>query len=111
VAESLLALILGMALVTYLPRLLPLWLLSSRRLPPLLIRWLELIPPAVLAALLAPGLLLDKENGAYFLHLGLDNTFLAAAFPTMLAAWFTRSFFGAVAAGMVSVALLRQFSG
>ena len=33
--------ILGMGLVTYLPRLLPIWLLSARRLPPALVAWLS----------------------------------------------------------------------
>ena len=49
-----LLLILGMALVTYIPRVAPLLLLSSRQLNPHLMRWLEMVPPAVLAALLAP---------------------------------------------------------
>ena len=102
-------LIAGMALVTYIPRLLPLWLLSSRPLPPLLVRWLGLVPPAVLAALLAPELLLAQHNGAPALNLGAGNVFLGAALPAALVAWRTRSFFGTVAVGMGSVALLRHF--
>lgn len=108
--SSIILLILGMAVVTYLPRVLPLWLLSSRRLPPLFIRWLELIPPAVLAALLAPGLLLGKDaSGAYFLNIGPNNVFLIAAIPTIVTGLITRSFFGTVAVGMLSVALIRAF--
>lgn len=102
-------LIAGMALVTYIPRLLPLWLLSSRPLPPLLVRWLGLIPPAVLAALLAPELLLTKQPDGLALSLGPDNVFLWAALPSALVAWRTGSFFGTVAVGMGSVALLRYF--
>ncbi len=97
----------GMALVTYVPRALPLLLLSSRTLPPVVIRWLELIPPAVLAALLLPQLLLGKENGLPFLDISLGNTFLLAAIPTALTGYFTRSFFGTVAVGMLCVAALR----
>lgn len=104
---DMLLLVAGMALVTYVPRALPLILLSSRKLPPVAARWLELIPPAVLAALLLPQLLLGKENGVPFLDISLNNTFLLAAVPTALTGFFTRSFFGTVAVGMACVAALR----
>lgn len=45
--------IVGMALVTYLPRALPILFMSSRTLPRLLEVWLSYIPPAVLAALVS----------------------------------------------------------
>lgn len=103
-------LILGMALVTYIPRAFPLMLLSSRSLNPVIERWLRLIPPAVLAALLAPELLLKHgENGAS-LNISLDNILLLAALPSFLVAWFTRSFFGTVITGMAAVALGRYIS-
>lgn len=50
-----LLLIVGMALVTYLPRLLPLISLSERPLPPWLKRFLLYIPYAALGALIVPG--------------------------------------------------------
>lgn len=100
-------LILGMAVVTYLPRALPLVLLSSRALNPLIERWLRLIPPAVLAALLAPELLLDKDADGVRLFVSPDNVLLLAAIPSFLVAWFTRSFFGTVITGMGAVALGR----
>lgn len=105
-----LLLILGMAVVTYVPRAAPLMLLSSRNLNPLLMRWLEMVPPAVLAALLAPELLLRSEpGGAKVLFLSTDNIFLLAAVPTVIAGWLTKSFFGTVAVGMGTVALIRYF--
>lgn len=107
--SSQVALIAGMTVVTYLPRLLPLWLLSSRNLHPAFMRWLEMVPPAVLAALLAPSLLLHKSaDGSEEIFLGLDNVFLLASIPTFLAAWKTKSFSGTVTVGMGTVALLRQ---
>jgi branched-subunit amino acid transport protein len=103
-----LILIAGMTAVTAIPRVLPLLLLSSRRLHPGLMRWLEMIPPAVLAALLAPALFLQKTaGGGDSLWISPGNTFLLAAVPTFLVAWKSGSFFGTVAAGMGSVALLR----
>lgn len=99
-----------MALVTYIPRVAPLMLLSSRNLNPLLMRWLEMVPPAVLAALLAPGLLLQTgAEGGKALFFSLENIFLLAAVPTCIAGWLSRSFFGTVAVGMGTVALLRYF--
>ena len=106
--EAQIALIAGMTAVTYIPRFLPLWLLSSRSLHPGLMRWLEMIPPAVLSALLAPALFLQKDTtGAESLFLSLDNIFLLAAVPSFLTAWKSKSFLGTVAVGMGSVALLR----
>ena len=103
-------LILGMAVVTYIPRMAPLMLLSSRSLNPLLMRWLEMIPPAVLAALLAPGLFLQNgPDDARMLFFSLDNVFLLAAIPTCIAGWLMRSFFGTVAVGMAAVAALRYY--
>jgi branched-subunit amino acid transport protein len=51
-------LIILMALVTYLPRVLPMLLLSRRTLPRAAVLWLSYVPVAVLAALLAPASLL-----------------------------------------------------
>lgn len=103
-----LLLIVGMAVVTYIPRIAPLMLLSTRDLSPALMRWLEMVPPAVLAALLAPELLLEPSpDGGKTLFLSLDNVFLLAAAPTLLTGWISGSFFGTVAVGMASVALLR----
>jgi len=105
-------LIIGMAVVTYIPRMAPLFFLSSRELNPTLARWLEMIPPAVLSAMLMPGLLLHKNGaGGMSIFLNQDNVFLLAAVPTFLAGWLGRNFFVTIAAGMGTVALLRYFYG
>ncbi len=51
-----LALIVGMALVTYIPRMLP-GIVAGRQMPPWLRRWLQHIPYAALGALIFPGIL------------------------------------------------------
>lgn len=100
----------GMAVVTYAGRALPLWLLSSRSLNPWISRWLSFVPAAILSALLAPSLLLrEAGEGEMQCFFSLENHFLLAAIPSFLIAWFTRSFFGTVAVGMISVALMRAF--
>lgn len=99
--------ILGMALVTYLPRVLPVWLLASRPLPQPVIIWLRYVPAAVLSAMLFPSLLIQEGQ----LNISLDNLYLLAAIPTLLVAWKTRSLFGAVVVGMLVVAAGRRFFG
>ena len=105
--EQIILCIAGMATVTYLPRVLPMALLASRPLNPALARWLGFVPASVLAALLAPDLLL--RDGA--LHVAADNLYLLAAVPTLLVMRFTGSLFGTVAAGMATVAAGRLFFG
>jgi branched-subunit amino acid transport protein len=46
-----------MVLVTYLPRVLPLFLPNQRSLPVWLERWLKLVPYTALGALIFPGIL------------------------------------------------------
>jgi len=90
-------LILCMGAVTYLPRMLPLVALSRRRLPAWFTEWLELIPAAILSALLAPTLLTRAEPRA----LCLGKPELLAAVPTLLFALRTRSLAGTVIVGML----------
>ena len=89
-------LLLGMGIVTYLPRVLPLLVLAQRNLPQGLLDWLGLIPVAILAALLAPGLLVSGVERS--LDLGKPELF--AAIPTLLFALRTRSLGGSVLLGM-----------
>jgi branched-subunit amino acid transport protein len=99
--------IFGMALVTYIPRLVPVSLLSSRSLPPLVIAWLRYIPVAVLSAMLLPSLVVQNHQ----LDLSAGNFFLWAALPALLVAWKTRSLFAPVLVGMLLVAAARYVSG
>jgi branched-subunit amino acid transport protein len=101
--EAIFLTILGMAAVTALPRILPVWLLADRTLPPIIERWLKYVPVSVLSALLLPSILIPE--GA--IDLGFSNLYLWAALPTLLIGWKTRSLFGAVIAGMALVALAR----
>jgi branched-subunit amino acid transport protein len=99
--------ILGMGVVTYLPRLLPAWFLRGRELPPFVTAWLSYIPVAILAALLLPSLLV--QDG--MLNLGIKNLYVWAAVPAILVAWKKKSLFATVIVGMVVVALARLLLG
>lgn len=93
----------GMALVTVVPRVLPLVLLSRLRLPDWLLRWLSYVPVAVLAALLAREVLLSGSR----VVLPPESLGLLAAVPAFAVAIWTRSLMGTVVAGIAAMALLR----
>jgi branched-subunit amino acid transport protein len=104
--------IVAMGIVTYMPRLLPVLLLtrkgrSGSGLTPWIEAWLRHVPAAVLAAMLLPSLFIADGH----MSLRLDNLYLWAAVPTLLIAWKTRSLFGAVIAGTAIVALGRLLLG
>jgi branched-subunit amino acid transport protein len=91
-----LLLMLAMGAVTYLPRMLPLVVLSRRPLPAWFAEWLELIPAAILSALIAPTLFAQSDPRI----LTLGKVELLAAIPTLLCALKTGSLAGTVLVGM-----------
>ena len=103
--QTILYTLFGMMAVTYIPRMLPAMALSSRDLPPIVVKWLSYVPTAVLSALLAPSLLAPEGTVA----LSFSNIYLWVALPTFAVAMFTRNFFGTVAIGMGLVAAARYF--
>jgi branched chain amino acid efflux pump len=95
--------ILGMGLVTYLPRWFPLVFLSRRNLPRWLVEWLDLIPAAILSALLLPELVTHGTPR----HLALWQPELWVAIPTFVFALKTKSLGGTVLIGMAMFWLAR----
>ena len=95
--------IVGMAIVTFLPRLLPTLFLSGRTLRPAIASWLRLVPPAVLAAMLMPSLLVKEDA----IDIGFENLFFWAALVAFPVAWKWKSLSATVLLGMGLVALGR----
>ncbi len=93
-------LILAMAAVTFTYRYAPLALLERFKLPGWAYDWLELVPGAVLAAMLCQAVLLPGEPEPW------KTPELLAALPTILVAWRTRSMIRTMLTGMVAYALL-----
>lgn len=91
-----------MALVTYIPRILPLLILSRIELPPLFREWLGLLPVAILGALLFPVLFMPQGD----LSLSLKNPFLLASIPTALVAFKTKNLLLTVVLGMMALVVL-----
>lgn len=98
-------LIAGMGLVTYIPRWLPLFFLSQRKMPQWLVEWLDLIPVAILSALIFPDLLVTGSPP----HLEILKPKAMVAIPTFLFALKTRSLGGTVLAGMMLFWLASKF--
>ena len=61
---SIYLMILGMAIVTYLPRLLPLVFLHKLELPPFIRKFLKCIPYTILGGLILPGALTSTGSFA-----------------------------------------------
>ncbi len=93
----------GMLAVTYLPRLIPMLVLSRMEIPEGFRRWLQFVPVAVLSALLAPSILL--QNGRFALR--PDNTYLLAAIPTLIVAAKFKNIFLTVLCGIACLILIR----
>ena len=91
-----LLIIAGMGLVTYLPRWAPVFFLTRKRMPEWLVRWLELVPAAILSALLVPALIVSGQPRS----IDFARPDLLAALPTLLFALKTRSLGGTVVFGM-----------
>ena len=98
-------LFIGMGLVTYIPRCVPLLFLAHRRVPQWLADWLRLIPVAILSSLLAPILFTRAEPRSYV----LDKPELIVAIPTLVFALKTKSLGGTVLVGMLLYWLAGQF--
>lgn len=67
--------LLGMALATYIPRMIPLAFLEGKELPPIISGVLRNIPYAVLGALIFPAILFVQEGNILFGIIGLFVSF------------------------------------
>jgi len=89
-------LIIGMFLVTAIPRVLPVLVFSRFEFPEKIREWLSYIAPAVLGALLAVSIL--APHGA--IDISVQNRFIWVFVPTMLIAVYTRSLFYTLVVGI-----------
>lgn len=94
-----------MALVTWIPRTLPISLLAGRKLPEIATQTLSHLPVAILAALLAVQIFAPGNK----LSLSVSNPYIWAAILPALIAIKTRSLFLTVITGVSCLSLLRIF--
>ena len=93
--------ILGMTVVTFAGRASFLLLPERVQLPELFVRGLRYVPAAVLTAIWAPELLLQKG----VLNLALGNERLLAGMVAIAVAWRFRVTFGTIVAGLAALHL------
>jgi branched-subunit amino acid transport protein len=98
---SLWLIILSMAVLTFYQRASFLLLPERVQLPPLLVRALRYVPAAVLTAIWAPELLLQKG----VLSIALGNERLLAGAVAIAVAWQFRVTFGTIVAGLAALHL------
>lgn len=99
------ALVAGMAAVTFGVRYPVLALVSRMELPPALMDALRFIPPAVLSAIIVPAVFMPGGT----LDLSPQNAYLIAGVAAGLTAWRTRNLLLTIGLGMAVFWLWRMF--
>lgn len=94
---ELLLCIAGMFFVTYIPRVLPLFIFSGGSLPPALEQWLRYIPPAIFGALVCSSIFVDNNTLVSDFH----NLDLIVSLFVFAIAFKTKSLFQCVFWGTV----------
>jgi branched-subunit amino acid transport protein len=101
------AVIIGMALLNFAIRFVPIAIVSRLELPKPIMRWLQFIPVSVMGALVANTVV--RPGGEFVAP--WENPWLLATGVTATAYYFTRSFLGATVVGMASFVLIRALLG
>lgn len=96
---NLLYLVLAMAVVTYIPRMLPMVLLQNVRLPQSIKRFLLFIPYAALGALIFPGVLTSTGTG----HM---DAAIAGCIAAIFLAWLEVNLVFVISGGLTGAFLL-----
>jgi len=95
--------ILGAMVVTYIPRMLPLVLLSKSKLPKKVEEFLDYIPIAILGSILFSTLIYRNDS----IDLSIDNEYLIAGILTVIVAKFVKRVDVIVIFGIIITIVLR----
>jgi branched-subunit amino acid transport protein len=106
-AEIVWGVIIGMALLNFLIRFVPMAAVSRLELPAPVLRWLGFIPVAVMGALVANTVVRPEGR----LIAPWSNPWVLACAATALAYRLTRSFLGATVIGMAAFVAIRALLG
>ena len=98
-------LVLGMAVLTFIPRYLPFALAGKVTIPSWLSQALSFVPIAVLTIIIVQSTLIRDQQ----LSLTLHNYHLMAAIVAFIVAIITRHLFLTIIVGLLSFALMKQF--
>lgn len=100
--SAMILLMIGCALVTWIPRIIPFMFVRSVKLPDIVLKWLSYIPVCILSALVIENLL-DTEGSI----VSIDWPVFAAFIPTIIVALWTKSLSITVVVGVISMATVR----
>ncbi|MGB3159623.1 AzlD domain-containing protein [Carnobacterium sp.] len=100
-------LILGMSIVTYLPRMLPMLILSKRTIPEKLAKWMSFIPVSIFSALVFSDIFF--WNGSVDVN-PLSNLKLLPSILTAIIAYYTKSLLWAMILGVASLSFFIYLS-
>ncbi len=96
--------IIGAAIVTWIPRITPFIFVRKVALPDVVMRFLKYVPISILSALVFSNLFVQTEQGV-----GVDWSIFFALIPTVLIAIWTKSLSLTVIIGVISMGLIRLF--
>lgn len=103
-----LLIIIGMGIVTYSTRFLPVYIFKDHRLNRTILKWMRFVPVTILSAIIAPDIFMPEAGGGT-LDISLRNPYLIAASLTMLAALKIKNLIGVILVGMISILILKNF--
>lgn len=96
--------ILGSAIVTFIPRVIPFIVIRNISLPKVVIKWLSFIPVCIFTALIVDSFIIQDTS-----VLAIDWRVVTAIIPTLLIALWTKSLSATVLVGIVCMATVRFF--
>lgn len=95
-------LILGCAIITWIPRILPFAFMKKVKLPTIVLRWLAYIPICILSALVISNLFVKKNS-----YVTINLPVFFAAIPTLIVAVWTKSLSLTVIVGVATMAIIQ----
>ena len=96
---------LGMCVVSYIPRVLPPFVLLKIKISPFLARWLKYVPTSVFGALVFSEIFIDADHT---LNFSLYNINLLASFAVLVVAIRTKSLAKSIVVGLVVFSILQR---
>ena len=99
-------LIIGIAILTYIPRSLPIIYLSKKDLPQWLKDWMKFIPSGIFAALILPDILIQDGS----LNVGFTNIKLIASILVLIIAIKKKSLGLSIAVGVSAITILTFYN-
>ncbi|PTD94452.1 branched-chain amino acid transporter AzlD [archaeon SCG-AAA382B04] len=99
--NEIVVIIIGMGLVTYIPRMMPLVIISKLELPEYIELWFEFIPVSILTILLTLNFISYNQS-----NFNINSNMIIASLPTILVATKTKSLIKTVIVGILAMAIL-----